>query len=259
MKENTQTQIIVNGSEIDMNEVIKQIRKQGLLKNIIQGILLDNEINTIEISQERKNELVKGYMQERKLVSEEEFKNNTSEEKIINEELLVEILTQPERVVKYRERRWGDIINTLYLKKKEKYNLVTYYKIEGNNIEVLYEIYFRIKDGEETWEQIARKMRGGNQHSSAKFGPEVITNMQRRLVEKLKSLKLNEVSRPFSYNNAFAIVSPIEYTGGVLNEEIKQKLLKEEFEDWINDKTQRSLSNTKITQKRNPPGENNGN
>ena len=78
-------------------------------------------------------------------------------EKKIDRKILIDILSRPEKVVRYRNERWGEQINTLYLQNKEKYNLVTYNLLEANDIDVMYEVYFRIKDKEETWSDIAKK------------------------------------------------------------------------------------------------------
>ena len=70
----------------------------------------------------------------------------------IDESLLIKILSRPLQVVQYREERWGPFAQSLYLQHKERFDMVTYQRLESSNADVMQEIYFRLKDGEESWD-----------------------------------------------------------------------------------------------------------
>ena len=238
-------ELSVNGIEVSSNEILNQIRKQGLLGNIIKGYIIDKELEELEISIEREEQLLEKYMLEKELKTNDELEIEMKEKKI-DRKILIDILSRPEKVVRYRNERWGEQINTLYLQNKEKYNLVTYNLLEANDIDVMYEVYFRIKDKEETWSDIAKKFPGGNQNSTAKFGPTPVSQVDERLLTKLRSLKIDEVSKPFSYRDKFAVAALIKLEGEKLNDEITAHLLREKFENWLNEKAIKSMNNTKI-------------
>ena len=241
-------QLSVNGIQVNNSEILEQIRKQGLLANIIKGYIIDKELETIEVTEKREEELLEKYMLDNDLKTKDDLDFEMKQKKI-DKRILIDILSRPEKVVKYRSERWGEQINTLYLQNKEKYNLVTYNLLEANDIDVMYEVHFRIKDKEETWSDIAKKFPGGNQSSTARFGPIPVSQVDERLLTKLKNLKVNEVSKPFSYRNRFAIAGLIKFEGEKLNNEIKADLLRAKFENWINEKTIKFMNNTQIINK----------
>ena len=47
-----------------------------------------------------------------------------------------------------------------YLKHKEQFDLVTYWRLESSNQDLMQEIYFRLKDKEESWDSLARQFPG---------------------------------------------------------------------------------------------------
>ena len=62
---NEKKELSVNGIEVSSNEILNQIRKQGLLGNIIKGYIIDKELEELEISIEREEQLLEKYMLER--------------------------------------------------------------------------------------------------------------------------------------------------------------------------------------------------
>ena len=81
------------------------------------------------------------------------FKNHLNR-LYIDEKIFKEMITRPSKVVRYRNERWGDHVKSLYLKNKEAYDRITYKRVQSNNMNLMQEVYFRLKDKEETWESI---------------------------------------------------------------------------------------------------------
>ena len=70
---NEKKELSVNGIEVSSNEILNQIRKQGLLGNIIKGYIIDKELEELEISIEREEQLLK-YMLEKDLKTDDDLK-----------------------------------------------------------------------------------------------------------------------------------------------------------------------------------------
>ena len=69
------------------------------------------------------------------------------------------------KIEKFKEERWGNRFNSLYLKNKDKFDQYTYKFLGLENGNAMKEVYFRLKDGEETWETMAEQFKKGRQES----------------------------------------------------------------------------------------------
>ena len=84
------------------------------------------------------------------LVYSSEFLTNN----FLDEALFRQILSRPSKILEFRDERWGTRINSIYLKHKNRYDLVTYKCLQHNNYDVMQEAFFRLKDHEESWERM---------------------------------------------------------------------------------------------------------
>ena len=117
---------LIDNEEIESDAVMSTLRKTGYIKNIVKELILEKILSDQEVNPLEAKKILDNYKIEQNLDTEEKY-ISFLEEKLINEELLIEMLLRPTKIIRYREERWGQRANSLYLKYKDDYDLVTQY------------------------------------------------------------------------------------------------------------------------------------
>ena len=147
------SEFLINDQKVSSTKILEIIRKNGQILSIIRDLIIDSELSIIELKPELEEELIKKFREDNKLTSEDEYHEYLNS-RHLDEALLKQMVTRPNRIVQYREERWGPRAKSLYLQHKDNYDLVTYFRLQCNNSDVMQEVYFRIKDKEESWESL---------------------------------------------------------------------------------------------------------
>ena len=155
----TEPALWLDDQPVSTSEVITVLRKEGKLPELVKNLVLNRTLSQVIIGAEREAELVHDFRQQQKLQSDEAFADFL-QKKNITEPLLKQTLSRPYQVVQFREERWGPRANSLYLKHKDRYDKVTYRRLQSGNADVMQEVFFRLKDKEDSWETMARQFPG---------------------------------------------------------------------------------------------------
>jgi hypothetical protein len=156
------------------------------------------------------------------------------------------MVTRPERVVRYREERWGPRANSLYLKHKERYDLVVYRRLQCGNADVMQEVFFRLKDREESWEVLAQQFAGGDPSADGRVGPVPVSSVEEPVLRVLRQQGPGRVSRPISIDDQVVVVELEAFVPSEFNEELRSRILREEFEGWWHEECSRILSKVRF-------------
>ena len=235
MKTNSETNKIacwIDETPVFANEMIGLLRKQGALPQLIRDWVLEKELAGISIEKELQQKEIDEFRSRTNLKDEDAYINYLQNNHL-NEDLLIEMITRPHKIVRYREERWGAFTNSLYLQNKDRFDLVTYNKLESNNPDVMQEIYFRLKDNEESWDGLAQQFPDAPANATALQGPIPVANVEKPVLKILRESEPERVARPIRCGNKVIVVALKQFHPSVFDESIRIELLKREFDEWL--------------------------
>ena len=154
----------------------------------------------------------------------------------------MQVLTRPERVVRYREERWGPRAQSLYLKHKDRYDLVTYRSLECADSDLMQEVYFRLKDNEESWQSLARQLQPNNPDADGSHGPIPVSSMNSTLLESLRTAGVGVVTRPIKQGEEFIVAQLESFQPSHFDDELRGAILRQEFESWLEEECTKILN-----------------
>jgi parvulin-like peptidyl-prolyl isomerase len=160
----------------------------------------------------------------------------------LNEDLLLQTLTRPHKVVMYREERWGPRANSLYLQSKERYDSIRYRRLEATDADVMQEVYFRLKSGEESWEALARQFNPGNPDATGLVGPVAVNQVEPELLEKLREAGEGKLLLPLQLGTNTVVAQLEEILPSEFNEELRTLLLRDAFDQWLAEECSRTIN-----------------
>ena len=178
---------------ISSNEIVKIIRRQGRLPRLVQDWILDNTLAHINIDPETQLNALSDYRENNHLTSDEAYADHL-QTRHIDDSRLINILSRPLQVVQYREERWGPLRKASIFNTRG-FDMVMYQRLESSNADVMQEIYFRLKDGEESWDGLAQ-FPGAPADATAMRGPIPVADVEAPVLDALRKSEPGRVARP---------------------------------------------------------------
>ena len=236
---------LIDEIPLPTNEIVDLVRRQGSIPRLIQEWVIDNALKDVVIDKEIEDELVDEYRKANDLTTQEAFIDHL-QMRHISERLLRKMVIRPHQVVRYREERWGPFAQSLYLQHKEKFDLVSYYRLGSSNPDVMQEIYFRLKDGEESWDGLARQFPGATADTTALQGPTPVAEIEATIVEALRQSEKGRIIRPLQVGSEMVVVALEEFQPSSFGEEVRTALLRQAFDEWIAQECGRMLNKVRF-------------
>jgi hypothetical protein len=233
--------LLLDDQPITADQLLGLLRRQGQIPSLVRELVLDQALATVELSPEEEEQHLQAFRSERQLESEEAFVGFLQASSL-DEQLLRQMVTRPERVVRYREERWGPRANSLYLKHKERYDLVTYRRLQCGNADVMQEVFFRLKDREESWESLAQQFAGGDPNATGRVGPVPVGGLEESVLSALRQQGPGRVCRPISLGDQVVVAELEAFQPSEFNEELRTRILREEFETWLQEECSKMLN-----------------
>ena len=241
----TEPALWLDDQPVTTAEVMAVLRKEGKLPEMVQFLVLERTLREVELTPEKESELEQTFRKQQNLESEENFKVYL-EKMHITKTLLLEKLSRPERVVKYREERWGPMANSLYLKNKEKYDLINYRRLQSSNPDVMQEVFFRLKDKEESWETIAQQFPEAPKDADARQTAIPASQIEAPLLAALRRAGPGVVLRPLQIDATTVVVTELESIETNSFDELQNLIIREEFESWMQSECNRMLNKLQV-------------
>ncbi|MBW0167178.1 MAG: hypothetical protein KXJ49_06755 [Vulcanococcus sp.] len=233
--------LLLDDQPITADQLLGLLRRQGQIPSLVRELVLDQALATVELSPEEEEQHLQAFRSERQLENEEAFVGFLQASSL-DEQLLCQMVTRPERVVRYREERWGPRANSLYLKHKERYDLVTYRRLQCANADVMQEVFFRLKDREESWESLAQQFAGGDPNATGRVGPVPVGSLEEPVLSALRQQGAGRVCRPISLGDQVVVAELEAFQPSEFNEELRTRILREEFETWLQEECSKMLN-----------------
>jgi len=142
----------------------------------------------------------------------------------------------------YREERWGPFTQSLYLQHKDQFDLVSYYRLESSNADVMQEIYFRLKDGEESWDGLARQFPGAPADATALQGPISVAEVEAPILEVLRESETGRVLRPLRVGSQTVVTALEKFQPSTFGDEVRTALLRQAFDEWMTQECSKMLN-----------------
>ena len=218
-------------------KVLEELSKYGLLIEFLKSKILENKIKDINLSEDEKadarNHYTKFFSLKNEILIEEHRKKN-----LLSRENLIYRMNLNKKVQKYCEDKYDEFIGKEYLSNKEKMDIVKYSMLRVKEYGLAMELYLKIKDDNEDFNELAKKYSIGiEKKTNGVIGPLPLERVNDLIKPKLCKNNLNNLNKPFKFNNEWIICRLDEYKESKLDKNtvmnLKSKILDQEIEREI--------------------------
>ncbi len=231
---------------ITCKEIIPLLASYQLMPRLLFELIIDNAI----CQWEKSLALPKIYTQEEIEKAHQEFyqKNQISEEKelllwlernYLTAEQLHDIILRNLRIEEFKQASWGNKIESYFLQRKSTFDKVIYSLIQTQEI-AAQELYFRIKEGEAEFSEIARKYSQNSQaENGGLIGPIELVNCHPTIAKMLSISQPGQIFPPTRIGEWLVIVRLEKFIPAQLDNFMRQRLIGELFAAWLQDEFNR--------------------
>ena len=225
----------LNSIEYGLTDVLNVLRRNQQLPLLIKELALNEIIKDIELPDLNCDQLLSSFKVSNNLTSDDVFESFLNSN-FLDEQLLINSLVRAEKISAFKKDKWGPRAQAIYLKSKEKYDLMTIHLLQGPSEHVMHEIYFRIKDNEDTWHGIAQKLSTPQSPINPILGPIPVAEVPFIVRKSLKEYGLKTITPPLygHKEKTYYIAELIELSPSSLDDRLRQRIINEQYELWLN-------------------------
>lgn len=223
-------------------DLVPLLSQYQLLPKLAQEILIDKAIAGIKCSEEENNLAYERFCQQNQLTSEEQVQTWLDKHSM-NREQLQNSITKRMRIDKYKKQIFSDRVDAHFIKRKSQLDRVVYSLIRVEKPEIAQELYFRIKDDENTFSTLAMEYsQGAEAQTGGLIGPVEINAPHPKIAQILATCQPGQLVPPTRVGEWIVIIRLENYISAKLDDAMRQRMLDELFNRWLNESVRQKVS-----------------
>ena len=223
-------------------DLVPLLTQYQMLPKLAQEILIDKAIADIKCSEEENTSIYNQFCQQNQLTSDEQVQAWLNEQGM-NREQLQNSITKRLRIEKYKQETWSDDVDAHFIKRKAQLDRVVYSLIRVEKPEVAQELYFRIKDDENTFSALAMEYSQGTEaQTGGLIGPVEINAPHPKIAQILATCQPGQLVPPTRVGEWIVIIRLENYISAKLDDGMRQRMLDELFNRWLHKSIQQKVS-----------------
>ena len=157
------------------------------------------------------------------------------------------ILDNQAKLQQFKQENWGNKVGSYYLTRKVQLDRVICSLIQVADGTIAQELYFRICSEPKIFSKLALNYsQGAESFDGGKVGPIPISRLHPTISTQLLLLKPGEISPLFVIDNFYVFVRLEQVVPAQFDDELRQILLDELFEQWLQAKIVSEIGNVSI-------------
>ena len=159
----------------------------------------------------------------------------------------VPILDHQAKLQQFKQENWGNKVGSYYLTRKVQLDRVICSIIQVADGTIAQELYFRICAEPKIFSKLALNYsQGAESFDGGKIGPIPISRLHPTISTQLFLLKPGEISPLFTIDNFYIFVRLEQVVPAQFDDQLRQILLDELFEQWLQSKIVSEIGNVSV-------------
>jgi parvulin-like peptidyl-prolyl isomerase len=143
------------------------------------------------------------------------------------------------KLEKFKHMTWDACVEADFLKYKFNLDRFICSILRTKDAELAQELYFRLKEGEQTFADLAPQYsEGAEAQTSGLVGPIAGSTLHPKLLQVLSNSQPGQLCPPQRLEEWFIIVRLEQYLPAQLDETIRQQILERRFQEWLEQQLQ---------------------
>jgi parvulin-like peptidyl-prolyl isomerase len=232
----------IGNFQVPQAELVPLLMKYQMLPRVVRELTLDRSIATVECSNDEELAALKQLYDRHQLTSEERLQQWLDFQGLERPQLS-EIAIRNFKIEKYKQQTWGGKIESYFLKRKSQLDRAIYSLIRTSDLGIAQEIYFRSIDSEQNFDQLAREYsQGAEAQTGGLIGPVELSTPHPTIAQLILTQPLGKICPPVQLEQWYVIIRPERIIPAQLDEAMRQRLIDELFQSWLQEQLQLALA-----------------
>lgn len=223
--------------QLPMTELLPLLTKYQILPRVLLdleiNLAIDRAIAPIYCSNEEKDTAIQCFYNRYQLTSNEEIQQ-WLDLQYLDFQQLEEIAIRHFKIDKFKWETWGNQLESYFFKRKEELDKAIYSLVRTRDLGVAQEIYFRLIDGEQTFDEVAGVYsQGAESLVGGLIGPIELGTAHPIISELISTHSIGQICYPTKLDQWYVVIRIEQLIPARLDSEMYQRLLDELFKAWI--------------------------
>jgi parvulin-like peptidyl-prolyl isomerase len=223
----------VRGQSIESHQIVSLLANYQLLGQFVRDLIIDQEIKDITCTPEELEAGYKSLYAQHQLKTEQQLATWLEQRQISRQQMGL-LIERSLRIEKYKQITWGNKLETYFLSRKADLDRVIYSLIRVKDGNMAQELYFRLKEEEQTFAELAAKYSQGIEaQTQGILGPIEMSRVDLPLAQLLLTSPIGQISTPRQIGEWLVIVRLEKLIPAQMDQVMSQNLLTEMFNTWL--------------------------
>lgn len=229
----------VGDRSIHAEDLLPLLVRYQMLPQLLRENLIDQAIAALQCTSEETATACQQFYEQHQLTSEIDRQAWLTRH-CLNPTQLEELATRQVKIEKFKQMTWGHKLESYFLLRKQQLDKVIYSLIRVQEMGVAQELYFRIAEGEQTFAALAHQYsQGPEAQTGGLVGPVELGTLQPNLAQIIAVSHAGQLWPPIPWGEWTLIVRLEQSIPAQLNPSMRQRLLNELFEAWLQEQISR--------------------
>jgi parvulin-like peptidyl-prolyl isomerase len=241
----TEQMVQIGNKEIRVEEVLSCLNRYQLMPQVLRGMVVDQAIAPFYCTEEERFAAILRFETQHQLTSDV-TKNDWLENHSLTQAEMEELAIRLVLIDKFKIANWGNKLESYFLKRKSSFDQVIYSLIRTKDPGLAQELYFRICESEQSFAELAQKYSQGTEvHTGGLLGPVSLNQPHPAIRQMLCVSQPGQLWSPRKVGEWFLIIRLEKLLPAQLDESMRQRLLSELFESWIQEQIKTKIQQSK--------------
>jgi parvulin-like peptidyl-prolyl isomerase len=218
-------------------EIPTLLKRYQLMPHFLRGLIIDSAIADVTCSEEEKANALEQFLAQYQITTPE-TKEAWLKSQDLTQEELEEIAARPLAIEKFKQATWSNKLERYFLTRKSSLDRVVYSLMRTKNYNLAQELYYRVLEGEESFAEVASKYSEGPEaKTGGQLGPVPLSQPHPAISKILSVSQPGQLWSPRSLAEWTVIVRLEQFLPAQLDEQMRQALINELFENWLREET----------------------
>jgi parvulin-like peptidyl-prolyl isomerase len=213
-----------------------------MMPQLVREMTLDRSTTDISLTPEERNTAYQQAFQQLGIDTDEKLKAWLKQQGMTTADL-ERRAERALKVSKFKQATWGAKVNSAFLERKQQLDRVIYSLICTKDFCIAQELYFRIKEGEQSFDELAREYsQGPEAQTGGLIGPVEIGSINPDLGQKLRAGDVGQIQAPTAIGDWIVLVRLEKLLPVTLDAAIQQRLIDESFTKWLEEAVSQQMA-----------------
>jgi parvulin-like peptidyl-prolyl isomerase len=225
--------LLVGDRTLTPEQILPLMAQYQLVPQLVKELVIDEALKEIECTSAEEKQATGQLFQQYQLNSQEQ-QSAWLEQSGLSLQQFEAIAVRQFKLEKFKQTTWSGDIDSYFRQRKPQLDRVVYSLLRTNDIGIAQEFYFRIIEGEQSFNKLAREFsQGPEADTDGLVGPVELQSIHPTLARVLSSVQPQQLVPPTQVGEWVVLMRLEKLLPAQLDSAMRQRLLNERFQIWL--------------------------